>query len=361
MRIAFYAPLKAPDHPVPSGDRQMARLLVRALGLAGHTVEIASELRSFTSSPTGESHVLVSGAALGEIERLAEAWTTAAPPDLWFCYHPYYKAPDLIGPALAARFGLPYVTAEASYSSRRDIGAWAGAQQQVIRAVKQAALNICFTRRDLEGLSSLVPPEKLAHLPPFIDTAPFAGPAGGSVPPTLVTVAMMRPGDKMDSYRMLAEALALCAGIPWRLVVVGDGPCGDEVRAAFAGLGPDRLVWLGERSPDEVPRILAGGDLLVWPGFGEAYGLAYLEAQAAGMPVVAQDIAGVPEVVRNGSTGILTPPGDVPAYAAAISRLLSDPERRHAMAKSARRFVVDERSLEIASARLGTLLASIEA
>jgi glycosyltransferase involved in cell wall biosynthesis len=359
MRIAFYAPLKAPDHPVPSGDRQMARLLVRALGLAGHTVEVASRLRSFMREPSDAGHVSVSAAASAEIARLAGEWTAASPPDLWFCYHPYYKAPDLIGPNLCARFGIPYVTAEASYSSRRNIGAWAAAQDEVVRAVRQAALNICLTRRDLDGLSPLVQAERLVHLPPFIDTTPFVGAASGTVPSTLLTVAMMRPGDKMDSFRMLAEALRLCADVAWRLVVVGDGPCRDEVHAAFAALGPDRVTWLGERRPDEIPHILAGGDLLAWPGFGEAYGLAYLEAQAAGLPVVAQDIAGVPEVVRHGTTGILTPQGDVPAYAAAIALLLDDPVRRRAMAGSARRFVLEERSLDIASARLGALLEGI--
>ena len=173
MRIAFYAPLKPPDHPVPSGDRQMARLLVRALGLAGHTVVVASQLRSFRRDPTDGGHVSVNAAAIDEIERLAACWTSTPPPDLWFCYHPYYKAPDLIGPALADRFGFPYVTAEASYSSRRNVGAWAPAQEQVVRAVRQAALNICFTGRDLDGLSSLVAPDRLSTLPPFIDTAPF--------------------------------------------------------------------------------------------------------------------------------------------------------------------------------------------
>ena len=77
------------------------------------------------------------------------------------------------------------------------------------------------------------------------------------------------------------------------------------------------------------------------------------------LPVVAQDVAGVPEVVRDGSTGILTPSGDVTAYAGAIRSLLADPERRRAMAKSARRFVLEERSLEVASARLGALLRKV--
>ncbi|TIN91238.1 MAG: glycosyltransferase family 4 protein, partial [Mesorhizobium sp.] len=80
--------------------------------------------------------------------------------------------------------------------------------------------------------------------------------------------------------------------------VVGDGPARDEVKAQFAGLPADRIEWLGAIEPAAVPDVLYSGGIYVWPGCGEAYGVAYLEAQAAGLPVVAQDIAGVPEVVR---------------------------------------------------------------
>ena len=105
-----------------------------------------------------------------------------------------------------------------------------------------------------------------------------------------------------------------------------------------------------------MPGILAGGSIYVWPGTGEAYGLAYLEAQAAGLPVVAQAVAGVPEVVRDGATGLLTPAGDIPAYAAAVRRLLADRDLRREMGVEARRFVLAERSLSTASARLATCL-----
>ncbi len=66
-----------------------------------------------------------------EISRLSTLWASKGKPDLWFCYHPYYKAPDLIGPKLASAFAIPYVTAEASYSSRRNIGVWAETQASV--------------------------------------------------------------------------------------------------------------------------------------------------------------------------------------------------------------------------------------
>ncbi|TIL52887.1 MAG: glycosyltransferase family 4 protein, partial [Mesorhizobium sp.] len=101
--------------------------------------------------------------------------------------------------------------------------------------------------------------------------------------------------------------------------------------------------------PAAVPDVLYSGGIYVWPGYGEAYGVAYLEAQAAGLPVVAQDIAGVPEVVRDGQTGFLTPPGDVAAFASAIERLLARNDERTIMAAEARRFVLEERSLGVAA------------
>lgn len=361
MRIAFYAPMKHPDHPVPSGDRQMARLLIRALTLAGHTVEVASRLRAFVSDPVDPGHDDVREEAQAEIERLAAEWAGHGPPDLWFCYHPYYKSPDFVGPALARSFVIPYVTAEASYARKRDSGPWGPAQAVVVDAVRLAALNVGFTRRDLEGLAQLVPADRLVHLPPFIDAAPFYSAPQLREPPVLVTVAMMRPGDKLESYRLLSRALVLCADMPWRLRIVGDGPCRAEVADLFAALGNDRIEWLGERRPEEIPAILAASDIMVWPGFGEAFGLAYLEGQAAGLPVVAQNIAGVPEVVRDGETGMLTPPGDAVAFAAAIRVLCDDAGRRADMSAAARAFVIEERSLEGAAARLGALLERLTA
>jgi glycosyltransferase involved in cell wall biosynthesis len=128
------------------------------------------------------------------------------------------------------------------------------------------------------------------------------------------------------------------------------------VETEFSRLPSKRIEWLGERPPAEVPGLLSGAGLYVWPGCGEAYGLAYLEAQAAGLPVVAQAIAGVPEVVRQGMTGLLTPAGDVAAYAKAIERLLTDEAERQRLGAAARRFVLDERSLEAAARRLAAIL-----
>ena len=361
MQIAFYAPLKSPNHPTPSGDRMMARMLIKALERCGHTVQIASELRSYEPGPLPDHYAATKMAAQGEIARLTQLWDRDGKPDLWFCYHPYYKAPDLIGPALASSFSLPYVTAEASYSARRNIGLWTETQSLVADAVNQAALNICFTQRDRHGLSLVAPGTTLAMLPPFIDTSPFVDRPLASHPSRLVTVAMMRPGDKFESYRMLARALDLIGHAPWTLAIVGDGPSRGDVIKEFAGLPPERIEWRGRVEPAAVPGVLSSGGIYVWPGFGEAYGLAYLEAQAAALPVVAQNIAGVPEVVRDGQTGLLTPPGDVPALASAIEHLLTHDGERTRMAEAARQFVLAERSLDAAAARLADILPKVPA
>jgi glycosyltransferase involved in cell wall biosynthesis len=359
MRIAFYAPLKSPNHPVPSGDRQMARMLVAALKSSGHDVEIISELRSFSADPAAGAHDEARQTAEAEIARLSGTWSGGSVPDLWFCYHPYYKAPDFMGPTLARRFGLHYVTVEASWSRRRAVGAWRESQTLIVEAVRQAALNICFREKDRAGLWSIAPEAKFEMLDPFIETGPFRDVAPDLAGRRIVTVAMMRPGDKLDSYRLLARALERIEHLPWTLSIAGDGPCRDDVRSEFARLDPSRVQWSGERAPTEMPEVYTQGCLYAWPGFGEAYGLAYLEAQAAGLPVVAQATDGVPNVVRDGKTGLLTAAGDAAAYADALARLLEDLRLRRSMSGEARRFVIEERSFEVAAARLAAMLQAI--
>jgi hypothetical protein len=89
MNIAFYAPMKPPDHPVPSGDRQMARLLIRALKYAGHEVELVSRLRSYVSDPSQELLTAAQVEAERERARIRSHWQDTGMPDLWISYHPY--------------------------------------------------------------------------------------------------------------------------------------------------------------------------------------------------------------------------------------------------------------------------------
>ena len=116
--------------------------------------------------------------------------------------------------------------------------------------------------------------------------------------------------------------------------LVGDGPARPEIESLMAPLG-DRVVFAGARSHAELPAIYQSADLYLWPAINEAYGMAFLEAQAAGLPVVAGRTGGVPAVVADGVTGLLTPVGDADAFAAAVAHLLDAPQERARLAGAA--------------------------
>ena len=365
-RIAFYAPLKPPDAAVPSGDRRMARLLMQALRAAGYEVELAARFRSRDGAGDPERQARL--AALGRrlAARLVRRWR-GRPPAAWFTYHLYYKAPDWLGPAVSAAFGIPYFLAEASYAPKRAGGPWDLGHRAVADAVARAEAVFCLNPNDVACLRPLVADAaRLVPLPPFLDAAPYADAAAararhradlavrfGLDPamPWLLAVGMMRFGDKLASYRLLGAALAGLAGRDWRLLVAGDGPARGEVVAALAPLG-NRVAFAGALPTEALPPLYAAADLLVWPAMREAYGMALLEAQAAGLPVVAGRTDGVPAIVADGETGLLAAPGDAAALGAALCALLDDPARRAAMGEAARRRVAAGHSVAGAAAIL---------
>ena len=170
---------------------------------------------------------------------------------------------------------------------------------------------------------------------------------------------MMRPGAKLSSYRVLAEALSLIDACPWQLVVVGDGPARAEVAALMAPLGAGRVRYLGALAATQLPALYASADLYVWPAIHEAFGMAFLEAQAAGLPVVAGRERGVPEIVREGEAGLLAAAGDARSFASALAVLLGDPERRRAMGARARAIALAEHDMAPAAAKLDAILCRL--
>ncbi|MET0482325.1 MAG: glycosyltransferase family 4 protein [Aestuariivirgaceae bacterium] len=358
MRVAFYSPLVPVDHPTPSGDRQMARQLLRILAMGGHDAAVVSDLRSWSREASEQQLAALATRAAGERARITDLWENGGPPDLWLTYHPYYKSPDLLGPALSARAGIPYVTAGASISIRRQEGEWQAYQAIVARGLGEAARNLYFAPRDRPGLLTVVPAERLVAFPPFIDIDPAPRQATGE-PPTIVSVGMARPGRKLENFRIMAAVLARIVDLPWRLVVLGGGACQADAEAAFSDFPEGRVSFRGERPRAEVFAAMASADLYLWPGFEEAYGLSYLEAAAHGLPVVAWDTAGVPSVVCHGRTGLLAPSRDEAALAGDVARLLGDPALRRQLGEAGRAFALGERSMANAAARLADLLAGI--
>jgi glycosyltransferase involved in cell wall biosynthesis len=375
MRIAFYAPMKSPDSPVPSGDRQMARNLIRALETAGHGVAVASRFssRDGAGDPSRQARLSETGTRLAH--RLVRRWRSADAPDAWFTYHLYHKAPDYLGPAVTAALGIPYIIAEASHAPKRAGGPWDAGFRAAERAIRAAHAVIGFSSLDAACVRPLLAdPSRYHALRPFTDVTPFAAAAAArdshrtalaarfgwpEDETLLLAVGMMRTGDKLASYRALGSALENIASGRWRLVVVGDGPARPEVERALSSLNPGRVGYTGAVAPADLPGLYAGADILAWPAINEAYGLALLEGQAAGLPVVAGRAGGVGDIVHDGETGLLVPEGDVESFAAALAQLIDDPPRRAAMRARAHRIFPDAYGMAEAATRLDGILRDI--
>ncbi|HEU4401134.1 MAG TPA: glycosyltransferase [Candidatus Polarisedimenticolia bacterium] len=135
---------------------------------------------------------------------------------------------------------------------------------------------------------------------------------------------------------LLAAARILVREVPEiRLALVGDGPARAllERRAAQEGVS-HRATFTGERR--DIAAVMRALDLLVLPSIWEGFGLSLLEAMAAGLPVVASRVGGVPEVVVDGETGVLVPPGDPQALASACAALLRDRPRLERLGRAGR-------------------------
>ena len=145
---------------------------------------------------------------------------------------------------------------------------------------------------------------------------------------------------------ILIEALSLLgARASWRAVIAGDGDV-QAVRCAVAAQNLSAQVdvpgWVG---PELVERLLRQSQILVLPSFEENLPMAVIEAFAAGLAVVATPVGAIPDVVQPGVTGLLVPPGDVSALAAALDRLIGDALLRHELGQAGRAFHAERLSL----------------
>ena len=353
-RVAFHAPMKSPEHPTPSGDRRIARLTLKALRLAGFDPFEASDLR--TLDMVGDAAVQAEWIAQAdaEVARLV-AERRPTPPSLWFSYHCYYKAPDLIGPAVARQLGIPYVISEPSISPARRDGPWSTFAERSEHAIAQADLLFWTTARDRPALEAAGHGAKMVHLPAFvgIGASPHPQARRNDEPLRLLTVAMMRTGDKVESYRRLAASLARL-DLPWRLTIIGDGPEESIVRDMFDTFGT-QVTFTGRIDDPAVLRsAMQEADVFVWPGVGEGVGMVYLEAQAAGLPVVAEAHPAPMELVADPCPA----PENPQAFAAAIARL-ADPETRRSASLCARRHVSERHSIETAAQILRNSLSQL--
>jgi glycosyltransferase involved in cell wall biosynthesis len=130
-----------------------------------------------------------------------------------------------------------------------------------------------------------------------------------------------------------------------KVLVVGEGPLRNERAALADELGvADRVVFTGLRR--DVPRLLAGVDLGVLPSKHEGVPMSVIEQMAAGLPVVASAVGGLPDIIGDGEEGFLVPPGDLDALTRRLGDLVADAEKRRSFGKLARRRAERDHSIE---------------
>jgi glycosyltransferase involved in cell wall biosynthesis len=155
----------------------------------------------------------------------------------------------------------------------------------------------------------------------------------GEQEPVLFHVSNFRPIKRVAD--VVATLAAVNAQVPSRLVLVGDGPERSAIERKVHDLGlGERVCFLGKQERFEA--WLAAADVFVLPSETESFGLAALEALSCGVPVVAADVGGLPEVVTHGVTGWLAPVGDVATFSQRVLDLVRNPQSWQAMSRAAR-------------------------
>jgi glycosyltransferase involved in cell wall biosynthesis len=166
--------------------------------------------------------------------------------------------------------------------------------------------------------------------------------------------------DPVKGVPLLLEAFAqIRARHPQaRLTVAGDGRIRARLEARARALGvADVVDFPGYLDETQVAELLTRADLMVLPSFAEGLPVVLMEAMASGLPVIATQIAGVPELVVDGVSGLIVPPGDVTGLARAMDRLLGDPALCARMGQAGRAQVLAEHDIRAEAAWLAALFA----
>ena len=369
MRIALYTPSDDPEATTGWGAQHLVHLLSRALDVAGHQAFAPSEFRSDVGHDEGRRQGALERRAVKRATRLVATYRdlpSTARPEAWLTCNLRHTAPDLIGPVVAETLGIPYLLVGASYARAEAGGAQARWLTYAARAIARARAVLSFTDEDEKSVRPLISSTaQLYRLAPFLDPVPYRAAERDEVRrslaealpldparPWLLAVAPMCPGAVLASWRLLGRSLGLIADPPWQLLAVGDDEARALVEEELAPIGPGRVVFAGAVEDERLPSVYAACDLYVWPAYREALSMAVLGAQAAGLPVVAQDWPGPAAIVADRETGLLTPHNDSVAFAGAVVELSTKAEKRRAMGAAAAARVRDRHGLESAAATL---------
>jgi len=351
VRVVVVSGIWPPD---VGGPASHAPAVAGALLAAGHTVEVVTtadrepDPRPYPvrwvsrRRPAAVRHLAV----VREIRRAAR--------DADRVYATTMVRRSALGAALAGRPLVVKLVADEAYERERRSGRFTGTLEdfqtrrgglrvRLLRATRTAALGrarrVIVPSAYLRGLAVGwgLDPARVAVVPnPAPDLG--AGPTREAARAALAVegVALGTAG-RLTAQKALGDALEALARVPAvELLILGDGPDRAQLERHAAALGvADRARFLGAGSRDDVITLFRAVDIAVFASAWENLPHTLLEALAAGTPVVATSVGGIPEVVRDGENGLLVPPHDVGALVAALERVVRDDDLRASLAAAA--------------------------
>lgn len=355
--------------PTYGGSGVVAAELAQTLAARGHTVHL------FSATPPIRLTRYVDNLVFHEVE----AFSTPAFPRAYYTLdlaarvgavtrseglevlHAHYAIPHSISCILAREAASPARPKVVTTLHGTDITLVGTdpAYAPIVRFAIQASDAVTAVSEDLARLTrdAFGVERSIRAIPNFVDTERFKpAPRDTADPFTIAHVSNFRPLKRAPDVVRVFQRVAAETGAPVRLLLAGEGPDLPEVRRLVHASGlASRVCFLGRQ--DSVEAVLRRADLLLLPSASESFGLAALEAMAAGLPVVATDAGGIREVVVHGQTGFLEAVGDVAAMARRCLALAADPDAARAMGRAGRDRAVSLFSREAGVRRYETLYA----
>lgn len=300
---------------------------------------------------------------LASLRHLGRLWRRLAPDVI----NQHYLLPTgIAGQWWATRLGIPTVTTligmDVYDPDYRPAAVWRALMRRAIRGARAVTCISSFVRDVVQREYPPAPGVPCRLVPYGVDVKRFhPHDAGGEVrrrhglaaDDTLV-VTVQRLWARKGVTTFLAAAALVAREIPnARFLVVGDGPerAALERHAAALGLA-ERVTFVGRKDNlRELPAYYAAADVFAFHTLHEGLGLVLLEALASGCPVVTTAAGGTLDIVRDGDTGLLVPPADAAAFAAAVIRVLRDPSLKAALRARARRAAETEFDWDVVAGR----------
>ena len=342
--------------PIGGGGGNAARHLARCLQMLGIDVTILTS--AFKGQPRDETVEGVRVTRVPALRRreaessissiLAYAGSAFAKslrlprPDL---VHAFFGVPGgAVGYALKQSLGLPYIVSfrgkDVHGGKSKDFGGITGALKMVSMPVWRAADALVANSEGLKEIAQKVDPEAVVDvIPNGVDSERFS-PRRNPRPEGPIQILFV---GRLEPYKGLDTLLAALAFVRQKATrefvirIVGDGSLKAQLMTDAERFGVDGCVdFTGWVSPDEIPKIYQAADIFVLPSVVEGMPNGILESMATGLPSVASDVPGSEELIDNGKTGIIFPPGDVEALADALSSLVQDDASRTRMGQAAR-------------------------